>query len=295
MTMRIGSHISSGGSFPASVREMDRLGGNCLQVFSRNPRGGRARKLGSSEVEEFASERTRLDVTPAVLHLPYTVNLASAKDGAREFGRRVVAEDLIRGALLGVEFLVMHPGSHGGQGLERGMELAAEGLRWARNWAEEGSPEGRLPDLVLENMAGSGTEVGGELEHLGEILELAGSPPWLRFCLDTAHAHGAGYRLWEPEDRENMMEGWRKSVGLDRLAMVHLNDSKVAAGSRRDRHQLLGQGEIGQAGLKPLLQHPNLKHLPFIIESPVEKQDDYAGEIRLSFQWAEEGSLGSDE
>lgn len=289
MKRRIGAHISQGGSFPGSAMTMVDLGGNCLQVFSRNPRGGRARKISPEEAELFATKRQQLDVAPAILHLPYTVNLASSREEAREFGQRVVAEDLVRGAYLGVEYLVMHPGSHGGQGLEAGMELIAQGLTRARRWAEREDPKAHLPKIVFENMAGSGSEVGGELEHLAHILELAGDPSWLCFCLDTAHAHGAGYRLFEAGDRERLMADWDQLVGWDRLVMVHLNDSRVHPGSRRDRHQLLGEGEIGQEGLAPILNHEFLKKLPFIIESPVSRQEDYAKEITLARSWAGEG------
>lgn len=290
----VGAHISSGGSFPGAVEEIHRLGGNALQVFSRNPRGGRARQLGPEESNDFRRARAHRGVAAAVLHAPYTVNLASATPQTREFGTRVVGEDLVRGAALGVELVVMHPGSHGGAGIEEGLRLTAVNLLEARRRALDLSDTGKLPALVLENMSGSGTELGGCLWQLGLLLELVDGADWLGFCLDTAHAHGAGYDLSTAEGRERLLADWQREVGFERMWMVHLNDSLVAAGSRRDRHALLGDGQIGAGGLRELLREPILRRLPLIVESPVQRQQDYRDEIAKVRGWAGEGSVADE-
>lgn len=285
----VGAHISSGGSFPGALDAMSALGGNALQVFSRNPRGGRARALPDREAAEFRRRREDLGIRTAVLHAPYTVNLASSRPDIREFGTRVVAEDLVRGSLLGAEFLVMHPGSHGGQGVDEGLSLTARCLLSAWEQASAQAEPGDLPAVVLENMSGSGTEIGGDFGHLDRLVDLVDRAPWLMFCLDTAHAHGAGYDLSRGDGRQRLLADWEDEIGFERMVMVHFNDSLAAAGSHRDRHAILGEGQIGRGGLTALLGEEAIRTLPLIIESPVKRQEDYGGEIAKVRSWTSKG------
>ncbi len=287
--LTVGAHISTGKSLPGALRAMVDLGGNAIQVFSRNPRGGRARAIPEREIALFREQRRALGVRTCVFHAPYTINLASAKPEVREFGIRVVGEDLVRGAALGVDFLVMHPGSHGGAGEETGIALTASGLRAAWECAAGEVDPDHLPQVVLENMSGSGSEIGGDLCHLVRVLSALNGASWLGFCLDTAHAHGAGYDLATEEGRDRLLDDWKQLLGFDRMLMIHLNDSLAGAGSRRDRHALLGTGTIGSDGLGELCRHPMLTNLPFIIETPVRQQQDYAHEIAQARAWAGKG------
>ncbi len=278
--MRVGAHLTIAKGLPEAARLARRIGANTFQYFTRNPRGGAVRSMDAAEIAAWREARAELDLYPVVGHLPYTVNLAARREETRAFATRVLREDLARAAEYGADYLVVHPGSHGGDGVEAGCE------RIARSLAEvlEGG-DGRVT-LLLETMAGQGTEVGFAPAHLGRIIDLLGRPRHLGVCLDSCHLFAAGYDLRRTEGIDALLEELDRAVGLERVAALHLNDSKVPLGGRRDRHELLGRGHLGDEGLRTLLGHPFIRTLPWLIETTVEDYLDYADEIRRARELA---------
>lgn len=231
------------------------------------------RALTDKEVREFRQKIVETGIRPVVGHLPYTVNLGAEEKRLSDFARQVVAEDLGRCDLLGAEFLVTHPGRHGGDlraGLERVVRLLAQAL------------EGReyRAILLLETMAGQGNEIGGDFSELAFILEALGWPERVGVCLDTAHLYAAGWDISSEEGIDRMLEELDRLIGLSRVKVVHINDSLVPCGSRRDRHALIGRGELGPEGMAAIVNHRFLKTLPGILETPVGGYEEYASEAR---------------
>ncbi len=277
---RIGAHLSIAKGLPEAARRAAEVGGDTFQFFTRNPRGGAVRALGVQEVERWQAARRAADIYPIVGHLPYTVNLAANKPSLLEFNAMVLAEDLARADLMGAEFLVTHPGSHLGDGMEEGLRRIVAALeRVLRDRPARSA-------LLLETMAGQGTEVGGELKHLAEIIRALGSPPGVGVCLDSCHLFAAGHDLRQPEGVARLVDDLDRTCGLDRVRAIHLNDSREPLGSRRDRHALLGQGALGRAGIQAIVTNPFIRGLPMLIETPVDDYRDYAAEIRLARELA---------
>lgn len=285
--MRVGAHLPVSKGLPYAARLADSLGADTFQFFTRNPRGGAARELIEAEVSEWRRLRVELDIRPLVGHLPYTVNMAAPRPETRAFATMVLKDDLKRAALLGAEFLVVHPGSHNGDGPERGIERIVAVLAAvlgdaavpdaAAGDAAAAAPAG--PMLLLEAMAGQGSEIGFTPAQLGEIIDRMDGSRRLGICLDTCHMFAAGYDLRTGAGIDAMLEEVGRLIGLDRIRVVHLNDSKTPLGSGRDRHELLGQGHLGEEGLREIVCHPFIQELPLIIETPVTDYPDYAGEI----------------
>ena len=264
--------IASG--LPAAAQMAEEIEANTFQFFTRNPRGGRAREIGAEEVAAWEKERAALDIYPIMGHLPYTVNMASPKDEVYEFARLVLTEDLSRCEACGAELLVVHPGSHLGAGVEEGRKRIASLLE------EILGPWAGRAKLLLETMAGQGTEVG-TIEDLAWLGEAIGWPESLGFCLDSCHLFAAGYDLRTQAGLDQLLEELDQKVGLTRVHAVHLNDSKFPLGSGKDRHAPLGKGHIGQEGLSIIINSPHLKHLPFLLETPTKDYREYADEIVL--------------
>ncbi len=283
--MHIGAHISSAGSFPEAARRARDLGLDCVQHFTRNPRGGQQREVGRKEAEEYKITRCELGIEPVVMHIPYTVNLASKKPHTVEFARRVVAEDLLRCELLGAPYLVIHPGSHGGAGEDRALHLIVEGLRESRKIARDSG--GERVTLLLEMMAGAGSEYGSTPKELARILDGLEWPRNVGVCLDTCHSFARGYGIHEEAGLEDYISEVDEVLGLDRVHVLHLNDSKKPCGSRRDRHARLGEGEIGREGLRRIVNHPALEGLPMILEVPVDEEADYGDQADLARSWVD--------
>jgi deoxyribonuclease-4 len=262
-----------------------RIGANTFQYFTRNPRGGAARRITEEEVEEWKVLRRELDLFPVVGHLPYTVNLAAPKEQTWDFARRVLLEDMRRAAIFGAEFLVVHPGSHLGEGVEAGIERISRAISGVLDeLAGEASPL-----LLLETMAGQGSEVGFTPGQIGKIISLLGNDERLGVCLDTCHLFAAGYDMASPEGIDRTLADFEGAVGLGRIKAVHLNDSRMEFGSRKDRHALLGRGHLGDKGLAVVLNHPFMRKLPFLLETPVRDYIEYGREIALARKLAGEG------
>ena len=267
-------------------RAAESIDATTFAFFTRNPRGGNAKAL---DLDDVAGLQRILDAGGfgrLVAHAPYTYNPCSAKERAREFALEAMAEDLQRMEALPGQYYNFHPGAHVGQGAEAGVELIADAL------AHVMFP-GMRTYVLLETMAGKGTEVGGRFEELAAIIEAVGErapelagPDVLGVCLDTCHVHDAGYDI--VHDLDGVLDEFDRTVGLDRLHAVHINDSKNPCGAHKDRHARIGEGYIGGAELgggldafARIVNHPALRELPFILETPHDSLDGYAAEIRL--------------
>ncbi|MBT9259232.1 MAG: deoxyribonuclease IV [Clostridiales bacterium] len=277
--MRLGAHLSIAKGLPDAVAQARYVKANTFAYFTRNPRGGKVRDMPPEEIQEWEKLREEDDLYPIVGHLPYTINLASPREEARNFGRQTVYDDLERASRYGAEYLVLHPGSHVGDGVEKGLRLIIEGLE-----AVLKAPGDTM--LLLETMSGQGTEIGGTFGELQAIIEGLGSPPRLGVCLDTCHLFAAGYPIHEPEGLEKVLSDLDKAVGLERVKALHLNDSVYPFGSRRDRHARLGEGKIGREGLKVILSHPFIRTLPWILETPVDDWKEYKDHIAVAKELA---------
>jgi len=253
----------------AAVDRASEIGARALQVFADNPTAWRRRTEPPTELPKFRRRIAELDIGPIAIHAAYLINLAGPEDDFRERSVAVLAEELRVAPGFGARFVNVHTGSHKLTGLEAGIDRVGEGV--ARALAE--SPDG--PDaamLVLENSAGGGGGVGTTVEELGAVLEAAerhgADPARVGLCLDTAHLWGAGHRISDAEGVDALVDEIDRRIGIGRVVMMHLNDSKSALGSRLDRHEHLGAGEIGAAGIQRWLTHPRLAHVTYYLETP---------------------------
>ena len=274
--LHIGCHLSAAKGFAAMGRQALDLQADTFQFFTRNPRGSRAKAL---DLKDVAALRELLDVhqfAPLIAHAPYTLNLCGAQPENRAFAQSTMADDLARLEHLPGQYYNFHPGSHVGQGLETGIALIADGLNAILQ-------PGQATTVLLETMAGKGSEVGGRFEELREILDRVTLP--VGVCLDTCHVHDAGYDL--VHDLDGVLTEFDRVIGLSRLKAIHLNDSKNECGAKKDRHACIGEGCIGLDALTRIVRHSALKGLPFCLETPNELPG-YAREIALMRRLAEE-------
>ena len=277
----LGCHLSSSKGFAAMGETALSIGADTFQFFTRNPRGGKAKELDPEDAARLAALQQAGTIGPVVAHAPYTINPCGAEPRVREFALQTMADDLKRLEHLPGNFYNFHPGSHVGQGIEAGIAAVAETLR-AVTFPGQGTT------VLLETMAGKGSEVGGRFEELREILDRTDLGETLGVCLDTCHVHDAGYDL--VGDLDGVLTEFDRVIGLERLRAVHLNDSMNPRGARKDRHEKLGQGCIGPEALKRVVTHPALQGLPMVLETPNELPG-YAEEIRLMRQWMREEGL----
>ena len=269
--LKIGCHLSSSGGFCAMGETAVSIGANVFQFFTRNPRGGAAKDIDEKDVAAYLAYASEHGVSKILAHAPYTLNPCAAKPGVREFAFTTMADDLRRMEFLPGNLYNFHPGSHVGQGIEAGISLIAEVLN-AVMWPE------MQTTVLLETMAGKGSEVGSRFEELREILDRTEKPECMGVCLDTCHVHDAGYDI--VNDLDGVLTQFDKVVGLDRLCAVHINDSKNPLGSHKDRHETIGNGFIGLEAFERIINHPALRDKPFYLETPNEL-DGYAREIAL--------------
>ena len=256
-------------------KTMSRFGGNTFAWFTRNPRGGRTKPIVQEDVDALRLHMTEEDFGPLVAHGSYTMNLCSAKGETRANGLDMLTQDLARMELLPGNLYNFHPGSHTGQGVETGIRQIAEGLNQVMR-----------PDMqttvLLETMAGKGSEVGGAFEELREIIDRVECKEKIGVCFDTCHTWDAGYDL--VNDLDGVLQHFDDVIGLDRLKAVHFNDSKNDRGSHKDRHEKLGQGYLGVEAMKRIALHPALAGRPFILETPNE-DEGYIAEIHTVLGW----------
>ena len=276
-TLHIGCHLSSAGGFLAMGKAAVKLDADVFAFFMRNPRGGRAKPLDLDDVRAFSSFREEHGIGTLVAHAPYTMNACAAKEGLRTFAREAMAEDLARLENIPNTLYNFHPGSHVQQGAEKGIELIADLLN------EVLSPSQKTL-VLLETMAGKGTEIGRSFEELAAIIDRVNCKEKLGVCLDTCHIWDAGYDI--VDDLDGVLDKFDRVIGLSHLHAIHLNDSLNVRAARKDRHARIGEGELGLQALTRVIRHPKLRHLPFILETP---NDDagYAREIAMLRERAE--------
>ncbi|MEG0767463.1 MAG: deoxyribonuclease IV [Clostridia bacterium] len=265
----IGCHLSSAAGYLAMGKEAQSIGADTFQFFTRNPRGGQAKPMDVADAQALCMWRTEHAFGPIVAHAPYTLNACAAKPDLRVFARAVLAEDLQRLAHLPGTYYNLHPGSHVGQGVETGIALIAQTLN------DVLQPD-QIPCVLLETMAGKGSEVGATFEELRDILAAVHHTAHMGVCLDTCHVYDAGYDI--VEDLDGVLTHFDDVIGLTQLRAIHINDSKNPFLSHKDRHEKLGEGSLGLDALVRILRHPKLSHLPFILETPNELPG-YAREI----------------
>ncbi|WP_298483466.1 deoxyribonuclease IV [uncultured Ruminococcus sp.] len=269
--LRIGNHLPSSKGYLAMAKHATKLNANTFAFFTRNPRGGSAKPIDESDIQAFLAYIQEHDIDHLVAHAPYTMNLCSAKPDIRQFGLNMLKDDMVRMEYTPNQYYNFHPGSHTGQGVETGIEQIAAALN------ETLTPE-QHTTVLLETMAGKGSEVGGKFEELRAILDRVTLQEKMGVCLDTCHIWDGGYNI--VDDLDGVLTEFDRIIGLNRLCAVHLNDSMNPCGARKDRHQKLGQGCIGLEALIRVVNHPALKDLPFILETPNE-DDGYAAEIAM--------------
>ena len=267
----IGCHLSSSKGFAAMGRQALELGANTFQFFTRNPRGSRAKDLDEADAAALRELLGQRGFGPIVAHAPYTLNLCGAEEKNRAFARETMADDLRRLEHLPGQYYNFHPGSHVGQGTEAGIALIADGLNAILR------PD-QSTTVLLETMAGKGSEVGGRFEELREILDRAELSARMGVCLDTCHLNDAGYDV--AGDLDGVLTAFDKVIGLERVRAVHINDSKNPLGARKDRHEKIGEGFLGLDAIVRVMTHPALRDKPFYLETPNEL-DGYAREIAL--------------
>ena len=277
MGLTIGCHLSIAKGYRAIAEEAVSLGANTFQFFTRNPRGGKAKAIDPADVASFRAYAAEQGIERILAHAPYTLNPASATEKTRDFARMALAEDLARMENTPGQLYNMHPGSHVGQGVDIGIDLIAAAL-------DEALRSEQTTTLLLETMAGKGSEIGGRFEELAAIIERVGLRDKVGVCLDTCHVWDAGYDI--AGDLDGVLREFDEVVGLDRLRAVHLNDSLNPRGARKDRHARIGEGFIGFEALSAVTRHPLLRDLPFYLETPQEEPSGYADEIaRLRAAW----------
>ena len=265
----LGAHLPLGLGMVRALERAHQIGASAIQVFADNPTAWRRRADPPRELPAFQQRLVDLGIGPVAIHAPYLVNLAGPDEDffARSVG--VLASELRAAPGFRARFVNVHVGSHRGSGAEAGIAQLAEGLRLVLAAVDDG-PDAAM--VVLENSAGGGFGLGVDVTELAEIAEAAagkGIPPArLGFCLDTAHAWGAGVDLADPAGADAFLGDFASRIGLERLVMIHLNDSKSERGSRIDRHEHLGAGRIGATGLGHLLRHPDLDHVAYYLETP---------------------------
>lgn len=269
--LHIGCHLSSTKGFAAMGRQALALGADTFQFFTRNPRGSRAKPLDEADAAALTELLREKNFAPIIAHAPYILNLASEKEENRRFAAETMADDLARLEHVPGQLYNFHPGSHVGQGMEQGIAYIAEGLNAILR------PE-QTTTVLLETMAGKGSEVGGRFWELREILDRVELGEKLGVCLDTCHVWDGGYDI--AGDLDGVLTEFDRVIGLERLRAIHLNDSKNPLGARKDRHACIGAGEIGIEAMERVVNHPALRDLPFCLETPNELPG-YKAEIEL--------------
>ncbi len=274
----IGNHLSASKGYAAMGEQAVKLGGNVFAFFTRNPRGGKAKEISKADVENFLGIAHEHSFGTLVAHAPYTMNLCAEKDSVRAFSREMFADDMKRMEYTPHSYYNFHPGSHVGQGAEAGIERIAEALN-------DILTEEQTTTVLLETMAGKGSEIGRNFEELKEIIDRVERKEKLGVCFDTCHVWDAGYDI--VNDLDGVLAKFDHVLGLERLCAVHFNDSMNGLGSHKDRHQKIGQGAIGMEAMKRVALHPALAGKPFILETPNE-DEGYAKEIAMIKEWTKE-------
>ena len=274
--LRIGCHLSSAKGYLAMGREAVGIGANTFQFFTRNPRGGKAKELDLADVGEYLAFAGEHGLAQILAHAPYTLNACSKDEGLRQFAYETMCDDLSRLSHIPGSMYNFHPGSHVGQGAKVGISYIADMLN--RINEQEFSTV-----ILLETMAGKGSEIGRNFEELRAVIDKVEDTERLGVCLDTCHVFDGGYDI--VGDLDGVLDEFDRVIGLERLKAVHINDSKNPLGSHKDRHEKIGEGQIGLGAFAEIVTHPRLTNLPFYLETPNDL-DGYQGEIELMREMA---------
>lgn len=269
--MKIGCHLSSSKGFLHMAKEAVSIDANTFQFFTRNPRGGAAKELDVKDLEAFEEYRKEHNIDIILAHAPYTLNACAADEGIREFAWNTFADDLRRMEMLPGNMYNFHPGSHVKQGVDVGTDYIVQMLN--KVLAKD-----QTTVVLLETMAGKGSEIGRSFEELRAIIDGVRYNEHMGVCLDTCHVYDAGYDI--VNNLDGVLEEFNRVIGLKRLKAIHINDSKNPFGSHKDRHEKIGEGSLGLDAFVRIINHPALKDLPFYLETPNEL-DGYAKEIAL--------------
>lgn len=269
--LKIGCHLSSSKGYLAMGKQAVEIGANVFQFFTRNPRGGKAKEINEEDVKKFLEFAKENGITNFLAHAPYTLNACAADERIREFARETFADDLKRLEYTPGSMYNFHPGSHVGQGTEKGIVYIADTLNYVME------PQ-QSTTILLETMSGKGSEIGRNFEEIQSIIEKVEIKDKIGVCLDTCHIFDGGYDIVEHLD--DVILEFDKVIGLNRLKAIHLNDSMNTLGSHKDRHARIGEGNIGKEALFGVINHPSLKNLPFYLETPNELPG-YAKEIEM--------------
>lgn len=269
--MIIGCHLSVSKGFEAMGKEALSIGANTFQFFTRNPRGGKAKEIDQTDVQKLLKLMEEHHFGKILAHAPYTLNPCSKDEKTREFALNTMIDDLKRMEYLPNNLYNFHPGSHVGQGIEKGIELISNQLNTVLT-------EDMSTTVLLETMAGKGSEVGSKFEELQAIISNVTLKDKLGVCLDTCHVFDGGYDI--VDNLENVLEEFDRIIGIEKLKAIHINDSMNYLGCHKDRHQKIGQGGIGIDAFERIINHKHLRNLPFYLETPNEL-DGYKAEIEL--------------
>lgn len=269
--MFLGCHLTISKGYSKAAKVALSIGANTFQFFTRNPRGAKAKALDMEDIKKFEKLLDEHKFGPLVAHAPYILNLASHKEDTWNLAKRVIKEDLERLESIPCPYFTFHPGNHLGKGIDYGIDRIAQGLNEIITGNENTM-------ILLETMSGKGTEVGYTFEQLKKIIDKVKYSELIGVCLDTCHIYSAGYDI--VNELDNVLEEFDKIIGIDKLKAIHLNDSMKEFNSKKDRHEKIGKGTIGLKAILNVLNHPQLKDLPFILETPNEL-DGYKEEISL--------------
>ncbi len=269
--LKIGCHLSASGGYFSMGEEAVAMGADTFAFFTRNPRGGAAKEIKRDDVNAFLALAAENGISELVAHSPYTLNPCSSNEHTRSFALDTMKDDLLRMEYTPGNFYNFHPGSHTGQGAKVGIEETASLLNAVIT-------DGQTTTVLIEIMAGKGSEIGGTFEEIAEIISLTEKKDKIGVCLDTCHIWDAGYDI--VNDLDGVIARFDNIIGLDKLRAIHLNDSKNPLGAKKDRHETIGNGYIGFGALCRVINHPALCDLPFILETPNDF-DGYKREIEM--------------
>jgi len=273
--INIGCHLSSSGGFLAMGKHATELGADTFAFFTRNPRGGSAKEIDPEDAKALMEYMAEHGFGKLVAHAPYTMNVCAEKESVKEFSRNMLAEDMDRMQYVPGNYYNFHPGSHVGQGGDAAIPMIADAINNALK-------EEHDTTVLLETMAGKGSEVGRNFEEIRRIIDLVDLKEKIGVCFDTCHTWDGGYDV--VNDLDGVLDEFDRIIGLDRLKAVHLNDSKNDRDTHKDRHEVIGGGFLGEEAIKRIVTHPVLQGKPFILETPNE-DPGYKKEIALIRSW----------
>ncbi|MBI3990828.1 MAG: deoxyribonuclease IV [Candidatus Omnitrophica bacterium] len=260
--LRLGVHVSIAGKIYEAVNRAEALGCNTMQIFSRNPRGWQVSALAEEDARKFRKLRREKGVKPCFIHIPYLINLTTPDEKLWQKSIRAYIDDIKRADALGAEYFVTHLGSHKGKGEDFGVKRFSSAINAILTEAKPALT------LLLETTSGAGDSLGGRLENLSGIISRIKETNKIGVCLDTCHLYAAGYNIADKKGLDETLSKIDREIGLKRVKLIHLNDSRGEINSKLDRHEHIGKGKIGLKGFRFIINHPGLRNVPFILETP---------------------------